>query len=143
MNKKIKPEDQFSLAFRDAFSGWIERVEKARGMTDGFPDLVALLPSGILPIELKVGSVIDGILWSDEVRPSQIRWHHNFSTHGGTSIFVVGVWSGNEWQAYAFDGMLARFWESTGFKIGDVAYQLDMSNLNESLTNFLFDQLGV
>lgn len=134
-------EDDFSQSVRDSFDGWIQRVEKGRGMNDGFADLVALLPQGLMPIELKIGSVIDNILWSDEVRPSQISWHHKLANEGGTSMFLVGVWSGDRWRAYAFDGSLARHWDLTGFEVGQTCFEIDMNNLYQSLSDFVFEQL--
>lgn len=152
MNKKtINPiEENFSHAVRSAFNGWVERVEKARGTTDGFPDLVFLMPSGFELCELKTASLIDGVLWSDEVRPSQIRFHHDLANHGGKSFFLAGVWVGGEsnrfddpanWKAFAFDGLIARHWEETGFEVGQTCFEIDLDNLNQSLADFIFEQL--
>lgn len=149
--QNINPiEDDFSACVRKAFGGWVERVEKARGTTDGFPDLVMLLPSGFELCELKIGSVIDGVLWSHEVRPSQIRFHHDLANKGGKSFFLVGCWIGGEsrnldvpanWTAYAFDGCLARHWHDTGFAVGETCFEIDMSNLYDSLTDYVYNQL--
>jgi hypothetical protein len=152
MSKKTNApiEDDFSAAVRKAYSGWIERVEKAKGTTEGFPDLVLLMPSGLELAELKVGSVIDGVLWCNEVRPSQIRFHTDLANKGGRSFFLAGVWKGGEsrkfnepsnWSAYAFDSILARHWHETGFKVGETAFEIDMMDLNQSLTDFVFEQL--
>lgn len=148
--RKHPIEENFSRAFRDSFDGWIERIEKGRGTTDGMPDLVCLMPSGFEMVEVKVGSIVDGVLWTEEVRPSQIRLHTDLANHGGRSIFVVGCWVGGEnprfddpdnWRCFAFDGVIARHWSETGFKIGEVAFELDMSDLKQSLADFIYDQM--
>lgn len=140
--KKIQPnEHDFRNAVLDAFNGWVKRVEKARGMGDGFPDLVLLLPSGLALCELKIGTIEDNILWTKEVRPSQIQFHRELANAGGQSFFLVGVWCGDHWRAFAFDGVSARQWEMTGFEVGQTCFEIDMSNLYESLTEYVFEQL--
>jgi len=139
---KINPtEDDFSHAVRDAFDGWTNRLEKGRGTQEGLPDLCILLPSGLEMAELKVGSLIDGVLWTEEVRPSQIAWHRELADHGGRSFFLVGVWCGDHWRAFAFDGISARYWETTGYKVGETCFEIDMNNLYYSLTEYVYREL--
>lgn len=140
--KNINPiEADYSKFIRDNFDGWVERVERGRGMNDGYPDLSMLLPSGLELVELKVGSVVDGVLWCEEVRPSQISFHHRLADNGGRSFFLVGVWVGDGWRSFAFDGTLARHWETTGYRVGDTCFEIDNRNLFESLTDFVYEQL--
>lgn len=65
-------------------------VEQASGGTVGFPDVVLNLPSGQLPVELK--------MWREtkrgiacKVRPAQIRYHRLTAQDGGKSALLVGV----------------------------------------------------
>lgn len=149
--KTLSPiEADFSAAVRKAFDGWIERIEKARGTSEGMPDLVMLLPSGLELCELKIGSVVDGVLWPCEVRPSQIRLHHDLANKGGKSFFLAGVWVGGNsnrvddpanWKAYAFDGSIARFWDEVGYEVGQTCFEIDMDDLYNSLADFVFEQL--
>lgn len=151
ISKTINPiESHFSSAVQSAFGGWVERVEKARGTTDGFPDLVFLMPSGFELCELKTASIVDNILWTDQVRPSQIRFHHDLALNGGRSFFMAGVWVGGEstrvddpenWRAYCFDGMAAKYWETTGYEINQTCFEVDMMNLADSLADYIFEQL--
>lgn len=134
-------ESDFSAAVQDAFNGWCQRVERGRGMRDGFPDLVFLLPQGLQLCELKIGSLIDGVVWSDEVRPSQIQFHHELADNGGQSFFLVGVWCGDNWRAFAFDGAVARHWETTGFVVGETCFEIDMNNLYDSLSEYVYREL--
>lgn len=148
---KTPIEEDFSAAVRKAFgNGWIERIEKGRGTSEGMPDLVMLLPSGLELCELKCGSVIDGVLWSKEVRPAQIRLHTDLANKGGKSFFLVGVWQGGEskrvddpanWRAYAFDSVLARHWDEVGYEVGQTCFEIDMGDLYNSLADFVFEQL--
>jgi len=142
MAKKTNPiESDFSAAVQDAFDGWSQRVERGRGMRDGFPDLVFLMPSGLELCELKIGSLIDDVLWSEEVRPSQIQFHHELADHGGQSFFLVGVWCGDKWRAFAFDGSVARHWEMTGYVPGETCFEIDMDNLFDSLSEYVYREL--
>lgn len=134
-------EDDFSKFLRVNFKGWIERVEIARGMHPGYPDISALLAQGMFNIELKVGTTKNGTLWPKEVRPSQIQWHKRLADEGGSSFFLVGVADGKSWKAYAFDGVLARFWDTVGYKIGEQAIEIDTKDLFGSLSSYVSDYL--
>lgn len=143
--KKIQPnEKDFSKWFRNNYQGWVERVEPALGVNPGFPDLLCLTPTGLLPVELKIGTVEDGVLWTSEIRPAQIAWHRNFADAGAESIFVVGVWQG-EWKAFVFDGTKAPQWHLEGFRIGVDAFPLSDSRegLETALAGFITDWYGV
>lgn len=74
------------------WSGWSDRIEPAGGSSVGFPDLLLFHPSiGMLPVELKVGTLKHGIIEPRELRPAQIRWHKSFFRHGGLSAIIVGA----------------------------------------------------
>lgn len=140
--KKIQPnESDFSRIIRDSFDGWVERVEPGRGSNPGFPDLIALLPSGLEFIELKCATVEDGVLWPSEIRPAQIAWHKRIADSGYRSLFLCGVWMGDRFAAYAFDGLSAAHYETTGFRIGETCFEIDMNNLYDSLSDYVFEQL--
>jgi len=139
---KLQPtEADFSKWFRKNYKGWCERVEPAMGMNPGFPDLLALTPATLLPIELKIGTIEDDVLWCSEIRPTQIAWHRNFANHGSESVFVIGVWNG-KWLPYIFDGTLAANWDRTGFKIGVEAHPL-IGDLETSVASFMSDTMGI
>lgn len=79
---------------------WVERIEKARGMADGRPDLDILFGATIIPTELKVGKIKGGFLNVTNVRPSQFSWHRKFKRAGGRSTFYVGVPTETGWDTY-------------------------------------------
>lgn len=142
IHKTTNPiEADFSRWLRDNFDGWIERVEIARGMNPGYPDVTLLLPQGWQLVELKIATVEDGVLWPYDVRASQIQFHHSVAKHGGVSFFLCGVWCGDHWDVYSFDGASAKFWESTGFIIGETCFKIDTSDLYRSLTDYVYEQL--
>ena len=112
------------------------------GMNPGFADLLALTPSGFLPIELKIGTIDENnVLWCSEIRPAQIAWHRNLANHGGDSVFVVGVWAG-KWNAYIFESTISPEWDRTGFKIDSEAYPL-LDDLETSVASFMADTMGL
>lgn len=141
--KKIQPaEKEFSKWFRQNFDGWCERVEPSLGVASGFPDLLCLMPSGLLPVELKIGSLIDGVVWSSEIRPSQISWHRNFANKGGSSCVAVGVWQGR-WRLFMVNGVDCSVWNSEGFPEASLAIEIDAKNLFASLAEYQNDYLEI
>ena len=114
---KIQPaEKQFSKWFRENFNGWCERIEPSPGMNPGIPDLVLMTDLGICWAELKIASIIDGVLWSNPIRASQISWHINYHQKNRgrqpLSVFVFGVWSATTWKVFAASGSACMAWEN-------------------------------
>lgn len=140
--KQIQPtEREFQTWFKSNWSGWLTQLHPGAGSDVGIPDLLLGCSSGLLPAEIKIGSVDDGILWTSAVRPAQLQWHTRLANHGFNSILIVGVWQGDKWKVYAVDSINARFWDSVGFRIGHVAFEIDPANLFDSLNDFLFEQV--
>lgn len=144
MARKIQPnEHDFRNWFLDNFDGWCDRVEIALGMNPGFPDLLAMLDIGLVPIELKIACLDDGRLWSKEVRPSQIAWHRRFyhDNRGRQplSLFLFGVWSTDRWRAFAVEGCFADRWKD-GFPLSDPPLvELSARDITESLERVAAD----
>lgn len=141
--KTLQPsEREFQTWFKSNWSGWLTQLHPGQGSDIGVPDLIVGVSSGLLPVEIKVGSVDDeGVVWSCAVRPAQIQWHMKLANHGFNSIMLIGVWQGATWKIYAVDSVNARFWDSVGFRIGQVAFEIDPTNLFDSLNDFLFEQV--
>lgn len=141
---KIQPnEHDFRRWFLSEFDGWCDRVEIAMGMNPGFPDLLTMLDVGLVPIELKIASLSDGRLWSKEIRPAQIAWHHRFYLDNRgrqpLSLIVFGVWSSDRWRVFAVEGCFADRWED-GFALDDPELaELSTADLTESLERVAAD----
>ena len=142
---QIQPNEQkFNKWFRKNYDGWCKRVEPAMGMDPGFPDLVCLTPSGAIFCELKIGSIVDDVLWCSEVRPSQIAWHTELANAGGMSCFAVGVWQDGQWRVFLFDGVFASQWETSGFELGFEAHEIENpAKLYDGVAEFVADYLEV
>jgi hypothetical protein len=141
--KTINPSERdFQNWFKSNWSGWLTQLHPGQGSDVGVPDLILGVSSGLLPVEVKIGSVDDqGLVWTCAVRPAQIRWHTNLADHGYNSILLIGCWQGDGWKVIAVDASLSRFWDVCGFKLGETAFELDPSNLFDSLNEFVFRQL--
>lgn len=142
---QIQPNEQkFNKWFRKSYDGWCKRVEPAMGMDPGFPDLVCLTPSGLLPVELKIGHVDENnVLWCSEIRPSQIAWHLELERAGGMSCFAVGVWQNDNWRVFMFDSVFAPQWEASGFELGFEAKEINPAKLYDGVAEFVADYLEV
>jgi len=114
-----KPETEFKTALRDAwkaYGGWSEAYEPARGSGIGYPDVQFLDTGRLVPAELKIGRLLGAFLFSDDIRPAQVKWHWDLRRHGGHSCLLVGVREGGNWALYAYAGRLAD-WRA-GWRIG-------------------------
>lgn len=121
---------------------WFTQIHPGLGADPGLPDLyVDTEAFNHTGCELKIGSAhdADGILWTSQIRPAQIRWHSHVAYHGGFSFFLVGVWSGDEWRVFAIDGAIVDKWEN-GFEIGTEAIELVPSMLVGEIDGFCFDR---
>jgi hypothetical protein len=137
---KANSEAAFSKFVCDNYDLWHERIEPSRGMHVGIPDLLLMTHDfGIVPTELKIGTLSDNRLWTSEVRPAQIQWHNNFALKnqetGAMSAFLVGVPSGKAWRVFAFNGLLANQWED-GYSPEDIV-ELNTVDLATAFNEFV------
>lgn len=108
-------ETKLKRLLRGAVGGWSEAYEPSRGSGVGYADLQFLVDGEILPVEVKCGHIADGRLFSSQIRPSQIAWHHGLRVCGGAS-FVVVCWLESKglhaWSIPSVDrGVSARWLE--------------------------------
>lgn len=120
---KVKDETRYKRKLRQAFADyglWTEAYEPAMGSGTGYPDIQVLSPRKvILPIELKVGEVVNGIVKPREVRGDQVVWHRKFHLFGGISCCFIGVESvkgAEDWATYAVPGSVLMDWKQ-GFPL--------------------------
>lgn len=143
--QNIQPDERaFQTWFKENFVGWKSQVHPGLSADPGLPDLLLLLNTGnVTPCELKIGSVSeeDGklVLWTKEVRASQIRWHSTLANSGGISLLVCGVWGLNGWRVFSINAAIAKQWHETGFEIGVDAIEIAPDDLLEGLTSFVVD----
>lgn len=95
-------ETDFKRKFRQSVLEWSEAYEPSRGSGTGYPDVQVLLRGVIVPVEVKIALVSQGVLWSRDIRPAQIGWHYRLMKAGGKSAFVFGVLERKLWSAYVF-----------------------------------------
>ncbi len=111
---------------RDNWDGWIESYEPRLGSSVGIPDIQIVVDGKLVPIELKVADLSDGILCSSEIRPPQINWHRNLAAHDVLSLFLFGVGKGN---------VPERLFAARGDKIANWSAGFDIRNLEEVSPN--------
>ena len=139
---KIQPDERaFQKWVKQNFLGWQTQLHPGLGSDVGIPDLLLLTPSGYLPVEIKIGMIEDGILWSKEIRPAQIKWHTGVANAGGDSIFLIGVWSGSYWRAFVVSGADCRLWDNPGYKIGIDAIEINPDSLTTGIYDYVYDVL--
>lgn len=120
--------------------GWYSQLHPGTGSDFGIPDLLTAIESiGILPMELKIGSIETGnILWSSAIRPAQIAWHNRLTQHGYMSCILIGVPCGKSWRIFAVDGMEANKVRD-GFIIASDAIEIDPRFFLEELNQWAID----
>lgn len=93
MSERLEKEYQRWLRKLWSDAGmWSTSVEYAVGGDDGCADMFLKVdPVGLVPCEMKIGSVVGDRLKLKNVRPSQTGWHRDYRDHGGRSFFLVGV----------------------------------------------------
>lgn len=125
---KQNNERAFQRYIRDTVSkegGWSSGLHPGLGSDVGIPDLLLATDfCGILPTELKVGTIDYNILKSSAIRPSQISWHLRLTNHGQLSCILIGVPEKARWRVFAVDGIFANKVRD-GFVIGKEAIELD------------------
>lgn len=147
ISKTIQPDERaFQTWFKNNFLDWNSQVHPGLSADPGLPDLLCLISDRIVPLELKIGSIeLDEhqhVIWSKEVRPSQIRWHTSLSVAGGFSALIIGVWAGTSWRVFAVNSCLAKQWHTKGFEIGPEAIEINPDDLVNGLADFMFSELG-
>lgn len=111
---------RFALAEWEKAGYWGENVHPSSGMKSGIPDTLFMVGDCLLPIEMKIGTVVDCRLLVEDIRPSQRRWHLKYYNAGGTSRILVGVPKPTGWEIYEID--LNQFISGAQrFDLGEVA----------------------
>lgn len=136
------PECQFKRAVTDAYDGFFSRIEIGKGGDSGFPDLVLGTSSGLIPAELKIGKIEDGVLWCSNIRPAQLAFARKIANAGFPSIFMVGIQESAKWRCFVFNAILAPQFDSVGFVVSKDTFELDMNNLSDDLDEFVFREFG-
>lgn len=123
-----------------AEGGWFSQLHPGMSSDFGIPDLLTAVDAvGILPTELKIGSIeSDDTLWSTAIRPSQIAWHTRLTQFGYLSCIMIGVPSGKSWRIFVVDGMDASKVRD-GFLIGKDATEIDPRFFLEELNQWAID----
>lgn len=136
------------------FQTWIKKQFDSAGVfysqchpglsaDSGLPDLFVLCDVGLIPVELKIGTVEDGKrLWTSSVRPSQVRWHSALNSAGGCSVLLVGVWCGDRWQTACVDALYITQFED-GFEFGQECEWLDHESLATALNDFVDESVSL
>jgi len=141
------PRQNFETLFKseivDYFHGFSRRIEPGRGGDSGFPDLILGTTYGLVPAEVKLGSISDGVLWTSNIRPSQLKFAREISAAGFPSIFLVGVQTATGWRCFAFNAVLAPQFDTTGFAIDKDCFELNICELGDSLDDFIFREFGL
>jgi hypothetical protein len=95
-----KSERDYQREIISQFPGWAEGFHPALGSNTGIPDTMFLWKGSLVPIELKIGEIVEGVLNVRKIRPSQIRWAKKFANNGGKSSFVCGVIIDDSWNSF-------------------------------------------
>ena len=125
---KVKDETRYKRKIREACENagmWTEAYEPAMGSGTGYPDIQVLSPDKILlPVELKIGKIVENRVFPREVRGDQVVWHRKFAKFGGISVCLIGVETAkdsNKWMSYAVSGEAMVDWKD-GFLIKEIGY---------------------
>lgn len=82
---------------------WGENVHPSMGMKAGFPDVLLMASGLVVPIEVKLGRLVDTGLKVSEIRPAQVRWSNRFTMNGGKCGLIVGIKNHEAKTNYADD----------------------------------------
>jgi hypothetical protein len=93
-------EQKFKSWLRKHWDGWFESYEPRKGSGIGIADVQVVVDGRIVPLELKIGKFVNGLLCPEEVRPAQINWHRELNAAGIHSFFLVGVPDKKLWAIY-------------------------------------------
>lgn len=118
--------------------GWSSQFHPGMSSDFGIPDLITAVESvGLLPLEVKIGTVDEDhkTLWCSTIRPSQIRWHGDLTSHGYITAFVIGVPLGKAWRVFLLDGMNGNK-AKDGLVIGKDITEIDPRYLTTELDSW-------
>ena len=95
-----------------------------------------------MPVELKVGEVKSGKLFSDQIRASQVKWHRDLYKAGGYSIFAIAAGVGKTPdEIFLFNGYQGAMLQSAvTIKETD---KISVDNFSSSLHDFLAFRMGL
>lgn len=131
-------ERDFQNFVKANWSGVTVQLHPGMGSDVGISDLLLGYSIGLLPCELKLGVINDGLLCVSAVRPAQIAWHRKLAIAGHETIFMVGVPNGkNLWRVFVIDGLTIQGWDSNGFIIGKQAIEINAKDLSSGVEDFL------
>lgn len=128
-------ESDFKKWLRQNWSGWIESYEPRRGTGIGIPDVQIVVHKKIVPVELKLGVIKDGILYPREIRPPQIIWHKKLNDAGVKSVLMIGVY---DFVAEDFDVCVVEAEHMKNWRNGYKHYA-KFSSADKSRFNFLLN----
>lgn len=134
----MKEETEFKRFVVGQYGRWSSAVEFGMGGDEGFPDLVLQIDRNVLvPTELKIAEIRNGLLVSKEIRPAQWGWHFRFNRAGGKSVFLFGVPIVRRKDFMVFAGQLRSLenWR-TGLRMG-----VDVVSISSFETNSIGDAL--
>ena len=136
-------EAEFKKWLRQNWSGWIESYEPRRGTGVGIPDVQIVVQGKLVPIELKLGIIKNGILFPREVRPAQIAWHRKLNDAGVKSILMVGVYDfvADDFDACLVDGSFLKNWKQ-GYKHYVKIVAADKARFNVLLSSWCAARLS-
>ena len=138
----MKLETQYKKEFRKLVGVWSEVYEPTRGSGLGYPDVQLLVDRKLLPVELKVGKVVGGMLMPEEVRPSQISWHHAFAREGGHALVLVCTGKPSAMDAWAIPSVrreVLSIWRK-GYVIGDCIQWISRGSMRFPLDSTYWDR---
>lgn len=131
-------ERKFQKFVKTKWNGYSIQLHPGIGSDVGIPDLFLGYSSGLIPCELKIGSLSDNFLRTTEVRPSQIAWHFRHANAGYESIFLVGVpQPENNWRLFVIDGLTIQGWDSDGFEINKDTFEINIQNFQSEIEDFI------
>jgi hypothetical protein len=123
---------------RQNWVGWIESYEPRLGSNLGIPDIQVIVGRRIVPIELKIGYLRDGVLFPSGIRPAQVNWHRRLAEFDVLSIFLFGVGEGNVPEhLFAVPGDSVKHW-AAGFELENLAeISVDPKQFTNSLKSYI------
>lgn len=95
-------ESEFKRWVRKNWKGWLSSYEPRKGGTVGVADLQVVVKKRLVPIELKVGRIInhltrkEPIIELSRVRPVQLEWHRGLQREGINTFFMIGIGDGRK-----------------------------------------------
>lgn len=88
-------ESEFKKWVRKNWKGWLSSYEPRKGGTVGVADLQIVVKKRLVPIELKVGHIVDNLtrevplLRLADVRGAQLEWHRGLIQEEVPAFFLV------------------------------------------------------